>query len=779
MKTILFPLLTLALLLFTNGVLAQDFPFLLSSVSFGSESTATAVGYDLPHHLGTILHTTNGGETWTSQSGDTTGPLTGVSFVDANTGTAVGFYGPILQTTNGGITWTRDSSGTMFDLNGVSFSDANSGTAVGIDGTILHTTNGGTTWTTQVSGTTDYLYGVSFVDANTGTAVGSGGTILHTTDGGTTWVSQTSGTTNWLYSVSFVDANTGTAVGQVGTILRTIDGGVTWTSQSGGEGMWFNGVCFTDAHTGIAVGWYGATIRTTDGGTTWISQSSCTEQTLNAVSFFDADNGIVVADPGTILRTTNGGSTWLGGECTIYGPQFQTFLDRVNGASEPERMAIVDSFMAAVPSFPFVEQDSIVYFIYRGNVTSVNVPGDANSWSTSEFSMFRLSTTDFWYWPDNFEPDARLEYKFFLDGSTWISDSLNPRMFGGFGNSDLWMPAYEPPPEIEYDPGIPHGTLFDTTYYSAILSNSRVITVYTPSSYNPASSDSFPVVVFHDGFDYLSAGLANNVLDYLISQNRIVPLIGVFVPPVNRTEEYMGSQQDEFAAFISTELMPYVDSRYRTRRNPASRAGLGISAGGNISLWISYSYPDMFGNAATFSGDILQTTSNAFQYGPTLSLNLYVDTGTYGDLGLDDGRNFREILEAKGYPHQYIEWHEGHSWENWRAHVDTALEFFFRGSALSVSENEILPARFQLLQNYPNPFNPSTTIQFRVPSQEFVELRVYDVLGREVATLVNEELKPGSYETTFDGSSLANGVYFYRLLMDGKPFQTRKMLMIR
>ena len=84
-------------------------------------------------------------------------------------------YGTILRTTNGGTTWTSQTSGTTNELWGVSFTDANTGTAVGSEGTILRTTNGGTTWTSQTSGTTNQLFGVSFADANTGTAVGDGG----------------------------------------------------------------------------------------------------------------------------------------------------------------------------------------------------------------------------------------------------------------------------------------------------------------------------------------------------------------------------------------------------------------------------------------------------------------------------------------------------------------------------------------------------------------------------------------------------------------------------
>ncbi len=203
---------------------------------------------------------------WFSQSSGTTNTLNGVSFTDANTGTAVGNVGTILRTTNGGALWTTQTSGTTFNLLRVSFIDANTGTAVGAAGRILRTTNGGATWASQTSGTTNSLYGVSFTDANTGTAAGSNGTILRTTNGGATWVSQSSGTTNILLAVSFTDANTGTAVGNVGTILRTTNGGATWVSQSSGTTNALLGVSFTDANTGTAVGSSGTIRRTTNGG---------------------------------------------------------------------------------------------------------------------------------------------------------------------------------------------------------------------------------------------------------------------------------------------------------------------------------------------------------------------------------------------------------------------------------------------------------------------------------------------------------------------------------
>jgi hypothetical protein len=83
-----------------------------------------------------------------------------------------------------------------------------------------------------------------------------------------------------------------------------------------------------------------------------------------------------------------------------------------------------------------------------------------------------------------------------------------------------------------------------------------------------------------------------------------------------------------------------------------------------------------------------------------------------------------------------------------------------------------------LEQNYPNPFNPSTTIHFSVPSSEFVTLKVFDVLGNEVATLVNEEQPAGNYEIEFSPAGLSSGIYFYKLHA-GSFVETKKMILIR
>jgi hypothetical protein len=92
--------------------------------------------------------------------------------------------------------------------------------------------------------------------------------------------------------------------------------------------------------------------------------------------------------------------------------------------------------------------------------------------------------------------------------------------------------------------------------------------------------------------------------------------------------------------------------------------------------------------------------------------------------------------------------------------------------------NSRIPERFALEQNYPNPFNPTTNFGFRLAGLEFVSLRVYDILGHEVAVVVNEVLPPGEYRVQWNASALPSGVYFYTL-HSGDFLETKRLMLLK
>ncbi len=134
--------------------------------------------------------------------------------------------------------------------------------------------------------------------------------------------------------------------------------------------------------------------------------------------------------------------------------------------------------------------------------------------------------------------------------------------------------------------------------------------------------------------------------------------------------------------------------------------------------------------------------------------------------------------QLTGVSYQYQRFNEPGDF-SWLLDADLWISLLFKHGLTTVHDDRAeIPQQFILEQNYPNPFNPSTNIRFSITQASLVSLTVYDILGKEVASLVNEYLEPGTYTSTFKAQSLSSGLYFYRL-RSGNSIETKKMSLLK
>ena len=277
-------------------------------VTFINENMGYAVGEG-----GTIIKTTNGGNSWFPQPSNTNDTLFCVHFINENIGSIVGEDGEIRRTTNGGSNWISQTSSTSNTLRSVYFVNANTGLASGFNGTILKTTNSGNNWFPQTSNTNQNFWSVFLLNTNTGWAVGFSGTVRKTTNEGLNWFSQSvNNNTAQLLYVSFLNANTGIiTVGIPGNvdIYTTSNGGNSWQPRDFTSGHSHRSVDIIDSNIWMMVGDAGDFYRSTNGGLNWNFHPLGISNWLLSTSFINANTGWVVGTSGIILKTTTGGAT--------------------------------------------------------------------------------------------------------------------------------------------------------------------------------------------------------------------------------------------------------------------------------------------------------------------------------------------------------------------------------------------------------------------------------------------------------------------------------------
>jgi len=160
------------------------------------------------------------------------------------------------------------------------------------------------------------------------------------------------------------------------------------------------------------------------------------------------------------------------------------------------------------------------------------------------------------------------------------------------------------------------------------------------------------------------------IAEELIEAKKVAPFIIIFVDPVERMKEYWAN--DKFAAFMATELVPYIDKNYRTIPSRDARALMGASLGGVISVWTALRHPDVFGrvggqSTAFWIDDerVVSALNRLPVADPRKPVRFYFDVGRMESI-LDVNRRVQTSLRAKGYAVTYREAETGHNWTSWR-----------------------------------------------------------------------------------------------------------------
>jgi len=335
-----------------------------------------------------------------------------------------------------------------------------------------------------------------------------------------------------------------------------------------------------------------------------------------------------------------------------------------------------------------------------------------------EFLMTRLGETDVWYKTIKVDRKMRLAYTLApnaarlhplslgmdADGITMIAaaarpDPLNPKRWRVDpesvdaaeyrGNSMLEMPDAPPQPWIARRPGIPAGRVEKHRFKSTTLNNEREIAIYLPPQYSP-HAEPYPMLVLFDEDAYLSLIPTPTILDNLISEGRIPPVVALLIgnAPGDARDRELACNPD-FTWVLINELLPWVHRQYNFSTDPRHTVVAGSSRGGFASACAALWYPETFGNVLAQSGSfhIIPSSSGdtadsgsgpnwlarQFISSPKKPLRFYLEAGSaeFNATGGADAilfctRTLRDVLRAKGYEVHFQEFEGGHDYLNWR-----------------------------------------------------------------------------------------------------------------
>ncbi len=358
----------------------------------------------------------------------------------------------------------------------------------------------------------------------------------------------------------------------------------------------------------------------------------------------------------------------------------------------------------------------LVTFVWRAKEETRHVVifGGAGGFDVSKNHLARLLDTDLWFRTYKIRSDARFTYSLspndslvpFRDlkpgdmkamvqrVSTFKPDPFNPhKMSQGLLTSSLAeLPDAPPQPYTIKRADAPVGKVEEKKIKSAILNNERKAWVYTPPSYQ-TSGKPYGLLVIFDGMAYIALVPTPIILDNLIAEAKIPPLVAVIIDNPTQTSRNVELPcHAPFADFLAKELVPWMRQNYHVTADPKQTVVAGSSYGGLASMWAGFRHSKVFGNVLSQSGSYWwrpednpegehEWLTRQVGASPRLPLKIYMDVGLM-EIGPTPGdgptmvvtnRHLRDILRIKGYAVQYAEFNGGHEYLNWRGTLSDGL----------------------------------------------------------------------------------------------------------
>ena len=368
-------------------------------------------------------------------------------------------------------------------------------------------------------------------------------------------------------------------------------------------------------------------------------------------------------------------------------------INRLKAARTPDPAAI-DRFLDG-REVPIVE-DAHCTFLWRGEADEawvcqriIGLP--------DRIGMRRVRGTDLWYLVLELPSGSRVEYQIEIrrgEHHERFNDPLNPRLsHSPVGSSSVCFGAgYETPDWVLPDPDARPGELRELVVPSRALRRDAHVTLYLPARFRATAS--YPLLVVHDGGDFLQYASMKTVLDNLIHRLDVADVVVAFTHPGERLEEYANSTAH--SRFLTSELLPELEVSLPLVGQRAGRCLLGSSFGAVASLAAAHRSPDTYGALVLMSGSFVFTDIgtdhgggpvfdpvvkfvNRYRARPRrVADRIFQSSGVYEPL-IVPNRSMVHVFEGTGMQVRYTEARDGHSWENWRDRLRDALSWVYPG----------------------------------------------------------------------------------------------------